>query len=113
MVGMDELVPGRTIDDTNIAAAQGSVRALIVARLEQTWQAVAPHLDGRIEAAGYKPDPRMVQAAIHVLDRLGKLYRLELPAKEAEHVPTVAVNVAVVEASLLELEARMSPPPAG
>lgn len=101
-----ELEPGhlRGIGEQEIASATPLVRALIVERLEQTWNTCAPHVTGKVE----RPDPRFIEAGIRVLDRLTKLYRLDSPTSPTESTDKVALDPAVlVAAALKELEARV------
>jgi len=86
---------------------------MVHARLQQLWSPVQPHVDGTVEAAGYRPDPRMIQSGIHILDRLAKLYRLDVPTAESDRPTPVTVEArATLLGSLAELEARISPPAA-
>lgn len=104
MDGVPEL-HGKGIGDEQVAESAPLVRALVVQRLEQIWSACEPHVTG---AAG-KPDPRFIEAGIRVIDRLARLYRLDLPvpsqdAGEGDRVPMVDL----VTRGLAELEQRLA-----
>jgi len=95
---------GRGIGDEQIHESAPLVRALVVQRLEQIWSICEPHVTGE---AG-KPDPRWAEAGIRVLDRLARLYRLDLPAPGAEQSDGDLVPKSeLVLAGLKELEARL------
>lgn len=97
-------IGGKGIGDEQISESAPLVRALVVQRLEQVWKVCEPHIVG---SAG-KPDPRFVEAGIRVLDRLARLYRLDLPVPGAELPDGDAVPKAeLVLAGLRELESRM------
>ena len=71
-----ELEPGKAgIDDS-----APMVRALIVQRLEQVWRACDPHINPTQDQleAGFRRDPRYIEAGLRVLDRLALIY-LRLP----------------------------------
>lgn len=102
---MTELdLSGRGIGDEQIHESGPLVRALLVQRLELLWRNVEPHVNGELS----KPDPRFIEAAIRLLDRLNRLYRLDqpVPSSEGSHgdlVPTAQL----VAAQLQELETRL------
>lgn len=76
-----ELEPGKAgIDEEQVAASAPMVRALIVQRLEQVWRACDPHINPTQDQleAGFRRDPRYIEAGLRVLDRLGQIY-LRLP----------------------------------
>lgn len=104
-------LPTIVVDDMDIVADQGRVRGLVLQRLELAWRAVEPHLDGSIEALGYRPDPRMVQSAIHILDRLARLYRLASPAPVESVAGSAVADREIVARSLAELEAKINSAP--
>lgn len=96
---------GRGIADEQIHESAPLVRALVVQRLEQIWSICEPNIIG----TSGKPDPRWAEAGIRVLDRLARIYRLELPAPGAEQSDGDLVpRSELVLADLRELEARMS-----
>lgn len=97
----------RQIGDEELADAAPRVRALVLERLEQVWATCAPHVDGTLARAGERVDPRFVEAGIRVLDRLAKLYRLDSPQVTETRVDSVVDPVALVEAQLAEISARM------
>jgi len=95
----------RGIGDEQVSESAPLVRALVVQRLEQIWTVCEPHVTGDMG----KPDPRFIEAGIRVLDRLTKLYRLDLPgpsqdAGDGDLVP----KADLVLAGLKELETRMN-----
>lgn len=95
---------GRGIGDEQIHESAPLVRALVVQRLEQIWSICEPHVTGETG----KPDPRWAEAGIRVLDRLARLYRLDLPAPGAEQSDGDLVPKSeLVLAGLKELEARL------
>lgn len=76
-----ELEPGKAgIDEEQVATSAPMVRALIVQRLEQVWRACDPHINPTQEQleAGFRRDPRYIEAGLRVLDRLALIY-LRLP----------------------------------
>ena len=96
---------GKGIGDEQVADSAPLVRALVVQRLEQIWSTCEPHVTG----AHGKPDPRFVEAGIRVLDRLAKLYRLDLPVPGSDQSSGDLIPVAdLVSKGLLELETRMA-----
>jgi hypothetical protein len=96
--------PDYGIGEEEVAGSAPMVRALLVQRLEQVWSVVQPHVDGTV-----KPDPRFIEAGIRVLDRLAKLYRLELPLTAANPVDLDPKETALdaVRLQVEELEARI------
>ena len=103
---MDSLdLHAKGIGDEQVADSAPLVRALVVQRLEQIWTTVEPNVTG---AAG-KPDPRFIEAGIRVLDRLSRLYRLDLPVPGSDQPSGDAVPLSdLVSAGLRELETRMA-----
>lgn len=93
------------IREEDVAASAPMVRALLVQRLEQIWSQCEPHVTGAI-----KPDPRFIEAGIRVLDRLARLYRLEVQAPPSGMPDTDPVASAIDSArkQLAELEARQA-----
>jgi hypothetical protein len=101
---------GPPVSEQHLTDNQERARGLVLFRLQQIWDVVEPHLNGKIQEEGLRPDPRMVETGIRVLDRVTKLYRLlEPPAPPEPEDPSLAVSAdrMAVEASLRELEARM------
>jgi hypothetical protein len=80
---MLELGAAAQIDDTSLSQDAPYMRALLAARLEMVWQVCQPHIDGTREKDGWNPDPRFVLAGLRALQAIGKLYRLDEPAKQA------------------------------
>ena len=79
---MTQLVPGEAgIGEEQVSQSAPLVRALAVQRLEMIWAACEPHI--RLSRddldMGRKPDPRMVEAGIRVVDRLVGIYGLLKP----------------------------------
>lgn len=103
---MDSIdLSGRGIRDEQVAESAPLVRALVVQRLEKIWSTCEPHITG----TGGKPDPRFVEAGIRVLDRLSRLYRLDLPVPGSEQPDGDLIPKAeLVLAGLQELESRMN-----
>lgn len=98
------------VTDAHLQADQARARGLVLARLEQLWKATQPHVDGTILEEGGRVDPRMVKIGLDVLDRLHRLYRLDVPVPAAADPEAAAVaDRAAVEESLRELEARIKP----
>jgi hypothetical protein len=94
---------GTGIREEDVAASAPMVRALVIQRLEQIWSQCEPHVTGAV-----KPDPRFIEAGIRVLDRLARLYRLEVQAA-ATGMPDenpVASAIDSARKQLAELEAR-------
>jgi hypothetical protein len=105
LMNMDELTDAAAgIREEDVAASAPMVRALLVQRLEQIWSQCEPHVTGEL-----KPDPRFIEAGIRVLDRLAKLYRLDLQAPPTGLPVTDPVGAAIDAArkQLDELEARI------
>lgn len=99
------------ITDQHLRDNQARMRALVIQRLEQIWQACLPHVDGTLADEGGRVDPRMVKIALDVSDRLHRLYRLDAPAGEEKPEPAALEakdRLAVVE-SLRALEERLRP----
>lgn len=83
-----ELEPGKAgIDDEQVADSAPMVRALIVQRLEQVWRACDPHINPTQDAleAGFRRDPRYIEAGLRVLDRLALIY-LKLPRNNPQNL---------------------------
>lgn len=85
-------------------------RAIIASRLELIWGACEPHIRG-VDARGDQVavDYRFVDLGVRVLDRLGRVLRVD---REDPPVPQVEVvdrdpNAVVVSRDLDALEARM------
>lgn len=94
---------GSGIREEDVAASAPLVRALLVQRLEQIWSQCEPHVTGAL-----KPDPRFIEAGIRVLDRLAKLYRLDIqaPPSGLPAADPVASAIDAARKQLSELEAR-------
>lgn len=96
---------GKGIGDEQVSESAPLVRALVIQRLEMIWSTVEPHVTGY---AG-KPDPRFIEAGIRVLDRLSRLYRLDLPQPNPESADhDVIPKKDLVLKGIQELEARMN-----
>jgi hypothetical protein len=83
------------ITDEELSESAPLMRALVVQRLELMWRGVEPFVD----PGQGKPDPRFVEAGIRILDRLGRVFRLDDPVSgTASEVtgssPSVALTVA-------------------
>lgn len=81
---MDETgnVPAmRGINEELVSESAPYIRALVVQRLEQVWRACEPHINPDPEdlEAGFRRDPRYIEAGIRVLDRLTAIYGLLRP----------------------------------
>jgi hypothetical protein len=104
LMTMDEIqAAGTGIREEDVAASAPMVRALLVQRLEQIWSQCEPHVTGAT-----KPDPRFIEAGIRVLDRLAKLYRLDIQAA-ASGLPESDPVGAAIEAArgqIADLEAK-------
>jgi len=101
---MDELVQtGAGIREEDVAASAPMVRALLVQRLEQIWSQCEPHVTGAT-----KPDPRFIEAGIRVLDRLARLYRLDIQASPTGLPEADPVGAAITAArgQIADLEAK-------
>lgn len=102
---MDELsTTGTGIREEDVAASAPMVRALLVQRLEQIWSQCEPHVTGLT-----KPDPRFIEAGIRVLDRLAKLYRLDIQAAPTglPAADPVAAAIEAARSQIADLEARL------
>jgi hypothetical protein len=97
--------PLRGITDTEVSDSQPYVRAEVVKRLEAIWKTCEPY----IVPGEFKPDPRFMEMAVRVCDRLIRLYRLDQPSKDGnEGDPGSLVDVReLVRAQVAELETRM------
>jgi hypothetical protein len=89
---------GGGIREEDVAASAPMVRALLVQRLEQIWSQCEPHVTGAT-----KPDPRFIEAGIRVLDRLAKLYRLDIQAPPSG-LPAADPVSAAIEAARLQIQ---------
>lgn len=97
---MDELAEsGSGIREEDVAASAPMVRALLVQRLEQIWSQCEPHVTGAVKA-----DPRFIEAGIRVLDRLARLYRLDIQAASSG-LPASDPVSAAIEAARAQIEA--------
>lgn len=92
------------IGEEELADSAPLARALVLQRLEMTWRACEPHINGD---AG-KPDPRYLEAGIRVLDRIMRLYRLDLPQVAPPAALGHVDQVEMIEAALLKLESKLS-----
>lgn len=89
---------GGGIREEDVAASAPMVRALLVQRLEQIWSQCEPHVTGAT-----KPDPRFIEAGIRVLDRLARLYRLDIQAAPSG-LPASDPVSAAIEAARLQIQ---------
>lgn len=85
-------------------------RAILAARLEMIWGACVPHIRG-VDEDGLEVhvDFRFVDLGARVLDRLGKVLRVDLPDPEEIEVEVADrdPNAVIVSQSLDVLEARL------
>jgi hypothetical protein len=98
-------IEGREIGDEQLTNARPRVRALAIKRLEMIWDACEPHITGEIG----KPDPRYIEAGIRVIDRIARLYRLDVP-EGAQIGVILGANMDIRDSVLqkvMELEHRM------
>lgn len=95
------------IHDEDLVRQGPYMRYLVGQRLEDIWTACQPHIDG----TAARPDHRYVETGMRVLERMSRLYRLDAPAAAAEAATAPADAARMVEAGLLELEARLRPDP--
>lgn len=91
------------IGDEQLTDAAPLVRALVVQRLETIWRTCEPHITG----TGGRPDPRFVEAGIRVLDRLIRLYRLDVPQAAVEGLEALTDAPAVLDERMRQLEQRI------
>lgn len=97
------------LDTDQIARDQDRIRAVLAYRLEKMWRVVEPHL----HPDNVRPDPRFLEHGVRILDRLGKVYRLDRDMQKgspADAGAAAAVDRATVAAALEAMEARMQPP---
>lgn len=114
---MMELTPGAGIGDEQVVQSQPFVRALAVQRLEMIWRTCEPHVNVPLDEDGhplYKADPRFVEAAIRVLDRLARWYRLDHPQVGGNDPDpgSLVDQRELARKQIRELTARMGPPAA-
>lgn len=102
---MTELELPGGIGDEQIGEAAPMVRALVVSRLETIWRTCQPHIEGKLG----RPDPRFVEAGIRVLDRLIRLYRLDVPVAGKDDGVMVVDGAEVLDRRLQELMSRVTP----
>ena len=99
------------ITETQVSESAPLVRALAVQRLEMLWRACEPHINLPQEMieAGFKPDPRFIEAGIRVTDRLVNLYQLLKPQHQMSEPDAVSRTDQreLVRSRLLELEQRV------
>lgn len=103
---MRELQAGTSgIGEEEVTGSAALVRALLVQRLEQIWSVCEPHVTGEV-----KPDPRFMEAGIRVLDRLARLYRLDMPLTPTGSGDLDPAGTALdsARAQILAMEARMN-----
>lgn len=92
------------IGEEEVTGSASMVRALLVQRLEQIWSVCQPHVTGDVKA-----DPRFIEAGIRVLDRLARLYRLDLPLSrppEGGSDPAAVARDAISQ-QIADMEVRM------
>lgn len=101
-----ELEPAaKGIRDEEISESSPLVRALVVQRLEQMWTVCEPHVKGQVA----RPDPRILELGVRVLDRLIRLYRLDQPvAGERDPSAEELDRAAMVLRDLEQIEARIN-----
>ena len=103
------------ITDENLTEAGPRVRALIMSRWEQMWEQVARHM-AEADDGARSLDPRMLEIGRGILRAETELYRLQKPApvaeEEVDEMPLIDRRE-VVEARLLEVEAKLRGQPAG
>lgn len=109
-----QLPPGAGIGDEQVADSAPYVRAQMVQRLEILWRTLLPHIDIPLDEDGHpqwKADPRFLESAIRVIDRMARLYRLDQPQPTMSEVDSGSlVDKRVLAANqLAELESRMRP----
>lgn len=84
-------------------------RAILASRLEMIWGACEPHIVGEDGNGPLDPDFRYVDLGARVVDRLGRLLRVDLPDPEEPppadtgrdpHAVTVARSLEVLEGRL-------------
>lgn len=113
LISMDERAPNAIgpmqITEEDLASSAPTVRALLVARLEQLWSAVHVHLlrDGD----GAPVDPRMLEIGLRIVKEESLLYRLQRPPalsldEDDDIVGGGVDRRAVVAASLDALEQK-------
>lgn len=99
------------ISDNQVAESAPLVRALAVQRLEMLWRACEPHINlpQDMVEAGFKPDPRFIEAGIRVTDRLVNLYQLLKPQHQMSEPDAVSRQDQreLVRGRLAELEAKV------
>lgn len=98
---MEPRLPG--IYDEELAEKAPYIRYQVGQRLEQIWDVCEPHLDGTAP----RPDHRYVETAVRVLAHMSRLYRLDAPIQAAIPPGAPEDTAKMVEAQLLELEAKV------
>lgn len=91
------------IGDEDVNDRAPLVRALVVQRLEMIWRTCEPHING----SGGRPDPRFVEAGIRVLDRLMRLYRLDVPQAAVEGLEAATDGARMLDERMRELRGRL------
>lgn len=117
---MEQLGPGPNrmpeITDDNLTEAAPRVRALIMSRLEQMWDAVRVHIE-EAQAGDRMLDPRMLEIGKGLMKAEADIYRLGRPQPvtvEEEVVPLGRDElVARLGSKLDELEAKRQARAAG
>jgi len=92
------------LTEQQIQERKDEARAVLLRRYEQVWATVLPHVDGSLEADGFRPDPRMVSVGVGVLERLWRLWGLDKPGVES--VAAVVSGRELVLERLGVIEAR-------
>jgi len=98
------------ISEEDLHDAGSKVRGVEAQRLERVWASCEPHLEPiQLDDGSWsKPDPRFLEIAVRVTDRMMRLYRLDAPGVHqppAEAAPEVRQRLLD---KLIELEARLS-----
>lgn len=99
------------ITETQVAESAPLVRALAVQRYEMLWRACEPHINLSQEMidAGFKPDPRFIEAGVRITNHLVTLYQLLKPQHLMSEPDAVSRQDQreLVRSRLLELEQKV------
>lgn len=98
-----------SISEEQLVDASSQVRGVVASRLETIWGSCAPHLEPvQLEDGSWsKPDPRFLELAVRVTDRMMRLYRLDAPGRAVEVAETPVDVREQILSHLAELEQRL------
>lgn len=97
------MVVREALTDERVEAAAPVVRGLVAQRLEALWLRVEAGLV-EAEEAGSRVDPRLVGQGVAILDRMARVWRLDVRVVERPAVDEAGVREELVGRAVRELE---------